>query len=94
MITHRSDAWPLPSADLAGTRAASGSSIEARNVAQLRVRWRFRFTAPRGFSGIFASTPVGDRTTVYVQDLRSNVYALDRKSGALRWRRPGCPRGP
>ena len=42
-------------------------------------------TAKPSFSGIFASTPVADAETVYVQDLRSNVFALDRKTGALRW---------
>ena len=56
------------------------------------MRWRFPLTAAPTFSGIFASTPVADRDTVYVQDLRSNVYALDRASGALRWaRRYGIP---
>jgi alcohol dehydrogenase (cytochrome c) len=79
--------WTLPNGDLAGTRAAAGSSIRADNVERLRVRWRFRFTATPSFSGVFASTPVVDRDTVYVQDLRSNVFALDRESGALRWQR-------
>jgi outer membrane protein assembly factor BamB len=79
--------WTVPNGDLAGTRAASGSSLDASNVARLRVRWRFRFTEKPSFSGIFASTPIADRDTVYVQDLRSNVYALDRSNGALRWAR-------
>jgi outer membrane protein assembly factor BamB len=77
--------WPLPGADLAGTRAAPSSSIDADTVARLRVRWRFRFTAAPSFSGIFASTPVVDHGTVYVQDLRSNVFALDLATGAVRW---------
>ena len=51
------------------------------------MRWRFRFAAAPSFSGIFASTPVADGSTVYVQDLRSNVYALDLASGRVRWRR-------
>ena len=51
------------------------------------MRWRFRFTAKPSLSGIFASTPVVDEDTVYVQDLRSNVFALDRTTGALRWAR-------
>jgi len=79
--------WTLPNGDLAGTRAAAGSRIDAGNVGKLRVRWRFRFTAKPGFSGIFASNPVVDDDTVYVQDLRSNVFALDRATGALRWTR-------
>jgi alcohol dehydrogenase (cytochrome c) len=53
----------------------------------LRPRWRFRLTAKPSFSGIFASTPVADAKTIYVQDLRSNVFALDRETGALRWSR-------
>ncbi len=42
-------------------------------------------TAAPTYSGVFASTPVADRETVYVQDLHSNVYALDRSNGTLRW---------
>ena len=80
-------AWPLPNGDLAGTRSAAGSSIDAENVAGLKARWRFRLTASPSFSGVFASTPVADRETVYVQDLRSNVFALDRTTGTLRWER-------
>ena len=80
-------AWPLPNGDLAGTRSAAGSAIDAENVAGLKARWRFRLTASPSFSGVFASTPVADRETVYVQDLRSNVFALDRTTGTLRWER-------
>ncbi len=77
--------WPVSAGDLSGTRAARGSTIDATNVSGLIARWRFRLTAPPTFSGIFASTPVADSDTVYLQDLRSNVYALDRETGALRW---------
>jgi outer membrane protein assembly factor BamB len=31
---------------------------------------------------------VADAKTVYVQDLRSNVFALDRETGAVRWSHP------
>ena len=79
--------WPLPNADLAGTRAAVGSKIDADNVSSLHVRWRFPFHARHSFSGIFASTPIVSGDTVYVQDLRSNVFALDRATGKLRWER-------
>ncbi|MGZ4381776.1 MAG: outer membrane protein assembly factor BamB family protein, partial [Gaiellaceae bacterium] len=77
--------WPLPNGDLAGTRAAADSSITARNVGRLQARWRFRFTAKPSLSGLFASTPVADRDTVYFQDLQSDVYALDRSTGKARW---------
>ena len=77
--------WTLPNGDLAGTRAVAGTAIAARNVGRLRVRWRFPLTGKPGFSGIFASTPLVDLHTIYVQDLRSTVFALDRSTGALRW---------
>ena len=79
--------WKLPNGGLAGTRAAAESAIDTGNVAKLEARWRFGLTAAPTFSGIFASTPVADAETVYVQDLRSNVYALDRADGTLRWTR-------
>jgi outer membrane protein assembly factor BamB len=77
--------WPLPGADLAGTRSAVHSSITASNVARLRPRWRYRLRAPAGFAGLYASTPVVDGDTAYVEDLRSNVFALDRSTGSVRW---------
>ena len=51
------------------------------------MRWRFAFTGRPGFSGIFASTPVSDGKTVYVEDLESTVFAIDAATGRLRWRR-------
>jgi outer membrane protein assembly factor BamB len=51
------------------------------------MRWRFRFTARPSFSGLFASTPVVSDATVFAQDLRSNVYALDAGTGRVRWSR-------
>jgi outer membrane protein assembly factor BamB len=79
-------AWKLPNADLAGTRAVSAKALDADTVGNLRPRWRFVFRARPSFSGAFASTPVAHDKSVYVQDLRSNVYALDRSTGERRWR--------
>jgi len=70
---------------LAGTRAASGSSLRAGNVRQLEVRWRFGLDDPPSSAGIFASTPVVHDDTVYIQDLDSTVFALNRATGAVRW---------
>ena len=47
-----------------------------------------------GFSGVFASTPIVVGGRVYLQDLDSNVYALDLATGRLLWRhRFGDPDG-
>ena len=91
--THAGE-WPAPNANLASTRAAAGSSIDAASVGRLRVAWRFRFTMHPGFSGVFASTPIVVGGRVYLQDLDSNVYALDLATGRLLWRhRFGDPDG-
>jgi outer membrane protein assembly factor BamB len=78
-------AWTFANGNLAGTRAADGSPITAANVGRLRVRWRFPLRAKPGASGIFASTPVADANTIYLQDLDSDVFALNRATGAVRW---------
>ncbi len=80
--------WPLPNGDLAGTRAATASSIDSGNVATLRPLWRFALRAQTRYSGAFASTPVADPDTVYIQDLKSNVFALARSDGTVRWTHP------
>jgi alcohol dehydrogenase (cytochrome c) len=80
-------AWAAPNADLRGTRAARFSTIRAANVGTLRRDWTFRFPGRAGFSGIAATTPLVSGGRVFVQDLNSNVHALDARTGRLRWRR-------
>ena len=77
--------WPLANRDLSSTRADLASGIDRANVKTLRVAWRFRFGAPAGASGVFTATPVVAHGVVYVQDMESNVFALDLKTGAVRW---------
>jgi outer membrane protein assembly factor BamB len=49
------------------------------------VAWRFAIPGTSSF-GAFASTPIALGDTVYLQDLNSNVYALERATGRLRWK--------
>jgi len=83
---HASSDWPLPNANLASTRALAHSSIDRSNVHGLHVVWRFRFRIPLVESGVFTATPVVAGGVVYVQDMKSNVFALDLATGAVRWR--------
>src|SRR5207237_8502404 len=39
-----------------------------------------------GAFGIYASTPIVFGGVVYLQDLNSNVYAVDQQTGKLRWK--------
>lgn len=92
VIGSRSDSrpapdWPLPNQNLASTRAVAGGAIDSSSVDRLTVRWRFRLTGGPRESGIFTANPVVARNTVYVQDMLSNVFALDRANGAFRWAR-------
>ncbi|MFN8025376.1 MAG: PQQ-binding-like beta-propeller repeat protein [Acidimicrobiia bacterium] len=73
------DDWAMPGHDLDNTRAATGSSIDASNVAQLQVAWK----APLGGTLSTAPLVVGD--TVYVQDSSGQVTAVDRTTGAQKW---------
>ncbi len=77
--------WPAHNHDLANTRATTDSAIDSRTVAKLAPKWRFAFTGTSSF-GAFASTPIVIGDTVYLQDLDSNVYALDRATGTVRWK--------
>jgi alcohol dehydrogenase (cytochrome c) len=77
--------WPQPNGDLAGTRATSATPISSRTVLGLRLRWTFRLP-PGSRYGSFASTPVVVGDTVFAQTLSSSVYALDARTGRVRWR--------
>lgn len=81
------DSWPAPNHDLAGTRFAGRSAIDATSVGRLRRLWRFRIPEPTTYSGLLASTPLVLDGTVFVQTLNSNVYALDARTGRVRWQR-------
>jgi alcohol dehydrogenase (cytochrome c) len=77
--------WPLPNADLGGTRAVH-AGLDAQNVSGLHVVWRFPLRSRATYSGLVAATPVVAGGRVYVQDLDSNVFALERDTGRPVWR--------
>jgi outer membrane protein assembly factor BamB len=77
--------WPAHNYDLSNTRATTNTPINSRTVAKLKEKWHFDLKGASAF-GLFASTPISLNGTVYLQDLNSNVYALDRSSGKLEWK--------
>jgi len=83
--------WPLPNLSRASTRAPAGSAINPSSVGRLRVLWRFRLASSTsesvpGESRTLVATPIVAGATVFIQDTQSNVYALGRATGALRWK--------
>jgi len=77
-------AWPAHNHDLSNTRATTQSPINSQTVSKLKVKWRFAFKGAGTF-GVFSSTPISLDGTVYLQDLNSNVFALDRSTGKVKW---------
>jgi outer membrane protein assembly factor BamB len=83
-----SSAWRLPNGDLSNTRRALGSSITSANVNSLGVAWTMPLTASSIYGSFAANPVVDDGGTVYLQDLDSNVFAVDGKSGRVLWTHP------
>jgi outer membrane protein assembly factor BamB len=77
--------WPAHNYDLSNTRATTQTPINSQTVSKLKVKWRFPFKG-LGASGAFASTPISLNGVVYLQDLGSNVYALNRSTGKVIWK--------
>jgi glucose dehydrogenase len=78
--------WPLMNRDYSNTRATTDSEINSGNVSKLGIAWSFNLPGSSGW-GAAASNPLILGDTVYFQDLKSNVFALDLKSGEIRWDR-------
>jgi glucose dehydrogenase len=91
--------WPLPNKDYSNTRATSNSGIDSTNVANLTLAWSYQIPGVGG-SGGAASNPLILGNTVYLQDLKGNVVALDFQTGNVLWSKiynsPGIvgPNGP
>lgn len=83
-LTQYANDWPTPQGNIRNQRAAANATIRSSNVASLEVAWSFPIKASSGSGGMTA-TPLIAGQTVYVQDMMSNVFALDRASGQVIW---------
>ena len=77
--------WPLPGKDYGNTRYTTDSTINASNVNQLGTAWSYSLHGASKW-GSAAGAPLIVKGIVYFQDLASNVYAFDLKTGELIWR--------
>ncbi len=79
--------WTMPNGDLLNTRTTQETSISAATVSKLAVAWTMPLTASSIY-GTFAANPVTSPDgTVYLQDLDSNVSAVDLQTGRVLWKR-------
>lgn len=76
--------WPLANHDYENTRAAVGSTINAGNVANLKVAWEAPLDGVAEW-GAGTGNPVVSDGVVYYQDLAGNTYAVDFKTGDVIW---------
>jgi outer membrane protein assembly factor BamB len=80
-VSFEGDAYP--GTDLASSRHAEGG-IERANVNKLKEAWSLPLKAQSSY-GAISATPVVAGGVVYVQDLESNVQAVDLESGDVLW---------
>ncbi|MDD1773807.1 MAG: PQQ-binding-like beta-propeller repeat protein, partial [Methanomassiliicoccales archaeon] len=85
-IVQYSSDWPLPNKDYNNTRATTDSTIRSTNVGTLGLAWSYLIQGVGAFGGA-ATTPLILGDTVYFQDLRNNVIALNFTTGAVKWNR-------
>jgi len=78
--------WPQANHDYANTRVATGTPISSANVRQLGVDWTFKVSGSSRF-GVLGTSPIVVNHVVYLQDLNSNVYAIDLNTGKLVWQK-------
>jgi alcohol dehydrogenase (cytochrome c) len=81
-----SESWTSANGGASSQRAATATKLDAQTIPHLEVRWRFRLRARGTGFGAITSNPVIRGDVVYVQDSTSSVYALDVRTGALRWK--------
>jgi outer membrane protein assembly factor BamB len=79
-------AFPAPNANYTNDRVVTGSRITTANVATLTKAWSFALSGKSPF-GVFSANPIVTKDAVYLQDMNSNVFKLDRATGALVWQR-------
>lgn len=82
-VINYSNDWPLPNKDYSNTRAAIAVDfgINSSNINSLRIAWHYPIT------GEAASNPLILGDTVYFQDLKSNITALDMTNGSVKWKK-------
>jgi outer membrane protein assembly factor BamB len=76
----------FPGVDLANSRFVEGPITKA-TAPQLKLAWEVPSEAQSTF-GAFAASPVVSGGIVYMQDLESNVSAVDLQSGKVLWEAP------
>jgi alcohol dehydrogenase (cytochrome c) len=84
-VRKHADDWPLPGRDYRNSRSTTHSSIDSKTIGRLEVAWETPLPGA-GAYGNLSTTPLIVGNAVYIQDLTGTVTAIDRDTGAVRWR--------
>lgn len=76
--------WPAANQNFSNTRAAVNSKINTSNISDLGLAWSFPIKGI-GEWGAATTNPLILGNTIYFEDLKSNVYAVDLKTGKQIW---------
>lgn len=76
--------WPTANQNFSNTRSAPNSSINLSNISKLSLNWSSPISGISEW-GAAATNPLILGNTVYFQDLKSSVYAVDLNSGKIMW---------
>lgn len=76
--------WPTANHDFFNTRETTNSSIDSSTVSSLGVAWSFPIPGVSEW-GSATTNPIILGNNVYFEDLKSNVYAVDFKTGRQIW---------
>lgn len=83
-VSSAASAFPAPHGDYENTREVTGGKINASNIGTLTQAWSVPLTGKSTF-GVFSANPIVTADTVYLQDISSNVMAVDRATGEVKW---------
>ena len=75
-------AWVLPAHTYSGNRYVESSQVTTANVATLKKAWKFKLDDDSPIE----TSPVVWNGTMYLTSAHDHVYAVDAKSGALKWK--------
>jgi len=78
--------WPTANQNYSNTRLAIDSSINSSSISTLGLGWSFPISGVSEW-GAATTNPLILGNTVYFQDLKSNVYAVDFISGKQLWKK-------
>jgi polyvinyl alcohol dehydrogenase (cytochrome) len=83
------DSWPTGGQNLQNTRYQAGeTAIDRGTVGTLAPTWTFDTDGdPATVGGDVSATPTFDDERLYFPDSSGNLYALDRSSGEIVWKR-------